>query len=58
MLSSIVKRYMRDQVKTDFGLLKNSGEIFDKLKARDFNATISELKIIVYHCYTLATQND
>ena len=33
MLSSIVKRYMRDPVKT------YSGEILDKLKARDFNAT-------------------
>ena len=38
MLSSIVKRNMRDMVKTYFGLLK-SGEILDKLKARDFNAT-------------------
>ena len=35
MLSSIVKRYMRDPVKTYFGLLK----IQVKLKARDFNAT-------------------
>ena len=35
MLSSTVKRYMRDPVKTYFGLL-----ILDKLKARDFNATI------------------
>ena len=34
ILSSIVKRYMRDPVKTYFGLL-----ILDKLKARDFNAT-------------------
>ena len=39
MLSNIVKRYMRDPVKTYFGLLKNSGEILDKHKARDFNAT-------------------
>ena len=39
MLSNIVKRYMRDPVKTYFGLLKNLGEILDKLKARDFNAT-------------------
>ena len=39
MLSSIVKRYMKDLVKTYFGLLKNSGEILDKLKSRDFNAT-------------------
>ena len=38
MLSSIVKRYMRDPVKTYFGLFKNSGEILDKLKARVFNA--------------------
>ena len=38
MLSSTVKRYMRDPVKIYFGLLlllKNSGEILDKLKARD-----------------------
>ena len=39
MLSSTVKRYMRDPVKTYFGLLKNSDKILDKLKARDFNAT-------------------
>ena len=39
MLSSVVKRYMRDRVKTYFGPIKNSGEILDKLKARDFNAT-------------------
>ena len=39
MLSNIVKRYMRDPVKTYFGRFKNSGEILDKLKARDFNAT-------------------
>ena len=39
MLSSTVKRYMRDPVKIYFGLLKNSGKILDKLKARDFNAT-------------------
>ena len=30
---------MRDPVKTYFGLMKNSGEILDKLKARDFNET-------------------
>ena len=39
MLSSTVKKYERDQVKTNFGSVKNSGEILDKLKARDFNAT-------------------
>ena len=42
MLSSTVKRYMRDPTKIYFGLLlllKNSGEILDKLKARDFNVT-------------------
>ena len=39
MLSSIVIRYMRDPVKPYFGLLKNSGEILNKLKARDFNVT-------------------
>ena len=30
---------MSDPIKTYFGLLKNSGEILDKLKARDFNVT-------------------
>ena len=30
---------MRDPVKTYFGHIKNSGEILDKLKGRDFNAT-------------------
>ena len=39
MLSSTVKRFMRDPVKTFFWSIKNSGEILDKLKARDFNAT-------------------
>ena len=49
MLSSIVKRYMRDPVKyvlkrVSFGsktylVYQNSGEILDKLRARDFNAT-------------------
>ena len=39
MLSSTVKRFMRDPVKPYFCLIKNSGEISDKLKARDFNAT-------------------
>ena len=34
MLSNIVKRYMRDLLWS----IKNSGEILDKLKARDFNA--------------------
>ena len=39
MLSSTVKRYMRDPVKTYIGLFKNLGKILDKLKARNFNAT-------------------
>ena len=39
MLSSIVKRFMRDPVKPYFWSIKNSGENLDKLKARDFNAT-------------------
>ena len=39
MLSSIVKRYGRDPVKNLFWSIKNSGEILDKLKARDFNET-------------------
>ena len=38
MLSSTVKRYMRDLVNTFFGLSKIQ-VILDKLKARDFNAT-------------------
>ena len=38
-VSSTVKRYMRDPVKTLFWSIKNSGEILDKLKARDINAT-------------------
>ena len=39
MLSSIVKKYTRDPVKNLLWSIKNSGEILDKLKARDFNAT-------------------
>ena len=40
MLSSIVKRYMRDPVKTYYShSIKNSCEILDKNKERDFNAT-------------------
>ena len=39
MLSNIVKRYMRDLAKNLFWSFKNSGEILDKLKTRDFNAT-------------------
>ena len=39
MLSSIVKRYMRDPVKNLFWSIKNSGEILDKLKAKYFYAT-------------------
>ena len=38
MLSSAVKRYMRSG-KNLFWSIKNSSEILDKLKARDFNAT-------------------
>ena len=51
MLSNIVKRYMRDLVKTYFDLFKNSGKILDKLKARDFNAT----SLSTYDCSTLYT---
>ena len=39
ILSSIVKRYIRDPVKTYFGLLKIQVKILDKLKVRDFTAT-------------------
>ena len=38
MLSSTVKRYMRDPVKSILVYYKFRG-ILDKLKARDFNAT-------------------
>ena len=38
MLSNIVKRYERSS-KNLFWSIKNSGEILDKLKTRDFNAT-------------------
>ena len=38
MVSSITKRFMRDPSKPIWSI-KNSGEILDKLKARDFNAT-------------------
>ena len=39
MLSSTVKRYMRDPVKAYIGLLKIHVKFLDKLKARGFNAT-------------------
>ena len=45
MLSSTVQRYMRDLVKT------YSGEILDKLKARDSNAT----SLSTYDFFTLYT---
>ena len=54
MLSSTVKRYMRS-CKNLFWSIKNSSEILDKLKARDFNATslstydFSTLFIILPH---------
>ena len=35
---STAKKYINDSVRIDFGL-KTSGEILDKLKVRDFNAT-------------------
>ena len=38
MLSSIVKRYIEIR-KNLLWSIKTSGEILDKLKARDFNAT-------------------
>ena len=51
MSLSIVKRYMRDPVKTYFRSIKNSCEILDKLKASDFNAT----SLSTYDCSTLYT---
>ena len=51
MLSSIPKRYMRDPVKKLFWSIENSGEILDKLKARDFNAT----SLSIYDFSTLYT---
>ena len=51
MLSSTVKRYMRDLVKPNFGLLY-SGEILDILKARDFNATsLSAHDFLLFTCF-------
>ena len=38
MLSSTVKKYVRDLLNL-FWSIKTSGEILDKLKAKDFNAT-------------------
>ena len=51
MLLSTVKRYMRDPVKNLFWSIKNTGEILDELKARDFNAT----SLSPYDCSTLYT---
>ena len=39
MLSSTVKRYYERSGKNLFWSIKNSGEILDRTKARDFNAT-------------------
>ena len=39
MLSSIVKKVYERSSKNLFWSIKNSGEILDKLKARDFNET-------------------
>ena len=39
MLSSIVKKVYERSSKNLFWSIKNPGEIKDKLKARDFNAT-------------------
>ena len=39
MLLSTMKRYMKDLVRIYFLSIKNSGEVLDKPKARDFNAT-------------------
>ena len=40
-LSTVKKQYniVKDQAKIYFGLLKNSGEVLDRLKARYFNVT-------------------
>ena len=48
-----MKRFMRDPVKIYFGLLKNSGEILDKLKGRDFNA----ISLSTYDLSTLSLFN-
>ena len=50
MLSSIVKRYMTSG-KNLFWSIKNSGEILEKLKARDFNA----ISLSTYDFSTLYT---
>ena len=39
MLLSTVKKHMKDPVRSYFYLYKKSGEVLDKLKARDFKAT-------------------
>ena len=39
MLSSTVKKVYEKSRKNQFWSIKNSGEILDKLKSRDFNAT-------------------
>ena len=56
MLSSTVKRYIRDLGKNLFWSNKNSGEILDKLKARDFNA-ISLSTYVFSTLYTTLLHN-
>ena len=51
MSSSIVKKVYERSGKTLFWYIKNSGEILDKLKARDFNTT----SLSTYDFYTLYT---
>ena len=46
MLLSTAKRYMKDPVRIHFLSIKNSGEILDELKARDFSLS-------TYDCSTL-----
>ena len=48
MLLSTMKRYMRDPVNL-FWSIKNSGEILDKVKARDFNlASLSTYDFLLF----------
>ena len=51
MLSSIVKKVYERSGKNLFWSIKNSGEIIDKLKDRDFNAT----SLSTYYFFTLYT---
>ena len=50
MLLSTAKRYMKDLTRISWSI-KTSGEVLDKLKAKDLNAT----NLSLYNCSTLYT---